>query len=254
MSQLLLASAGWVLDLAFFLILLLGTAYGAYKGFVAGVCRMAGKLATLLFAFVFCISFANFLELCFHMTTAITNGIASSIAKNEAYAVGILADTAGADVGAALEGSSINGIARWLITASFAKVELIPAGTTPATLIASVLAKWISVVIAFVLLVILLRFGIFLIEKIFGAIKDSLAPLRIVDQALGALLGLAKALFFIFVVLLICNWLPFEGLQNFIASSGVVGKIYASGWFQNATSYAISGKWFTEYLQKLLHN
>lgn len=249
MTQLLLASAGWILDLAFFLILLLGTAYGAYKGFVSGVCRLAGKLATVIFAFFFCISFANFLELCFHMTTAISGGIANAIANNEVYAAKIPFDTAGAELGTALEGMELNGIARWLITSSFAKVETIPAGTTPAQMLGSVLGKWISVVIAFVALILILRLGIFAIEKIFGAIKDVAAPIRVVDQILGALLGLAKGAFLIFVLMLICNWLPFEGLHNYIESSTVVGAIFKSDWFQNATSYAISGQWFTEFLK-----
>lgn len=252
MTQLLLASSGWILDLAFFLILLLGLALGAYKGFVVGVCKLAGKIATLVFAFVFCISFANFLETCFHMTTAIANGISSAIAGNEAYAVPIAVDTAGAEILTAMEGMDLNGVARWFIKISFAKVELIPAGTTPAMLIGSILAKWISVVIAFVLLILLLRLAILLIKTVFSTISKTVAPIRIVDQVLGAFLGLAKALFWIFVILLVCNWLPIEGLQNFIASSRVVGSIYTSSWFQSATSYAVSGQWFDDYIKKLI--
>lgn len=252
MTSALLASGGWVLDLVFFLLLVLGTAWGAHRGFVAGVCKLAGKWVSLIFAFVFCISFANFLETCFHMTSAISQGIAASIAKNEAYAVGIGADTAGAEISEALKGMNIGAFQRWLIAISFAKVELIPAGTTPALLIGSVLSKWISVVIAFLLLILLVRLGALLISKTFNAIKDKITPIKVVDQALGALLGLAKMCFFVFVLLLICNWLPITPLQEFIGSSTVVGKIFTSQWFQNATSYAISGQWFNDYIKDLL--
>ncbi len=249
MIDLLLASSGWVVDLMFFLILILGTALGAYRGFVAGVCKLAGRIVSIIFAVVFCISFANFLETCFHMTSAIADGIASSIAKNELYAQALPADIVGAELESFLGGMQLNGIAAWLIKRSFASVALIPAGTTPAMMLGSILAKWISVVIAFVLLILIVRLGAWGLTKAFGALKNALAPLRVVDQVLGAVLGLAKALFWVFVILLVCNWLPFEGLQNFISSSTIVGKIYVSDWFQSATSYAISGKWFDEYVK-----
>ena len=233
MIDLLLASSGWVVDLMFFLILILGTALGAYRGFVAGVCKLAGRIVSIIFAVVFCISFANFLETCFHMTSAIADGIASSIAKNELYAQALPADIAGAELESFLGCMQLNGIAAWLIKRSFASVALIPAGTTPAMMLGSILAKWISVVIAFVLLILIVRLGAWGLTKAFDALKNALAPLRVVDQ----------------VILLVCNWLPFEGLQNFISSSTIVGKIYVSDWFQSATSYAISGKWFDEYVK-----
>ena len=252
MTELLLSSGSWVVDLMFFLILVLGTALGAYRGFVSGVCKLAGKIASLIFAFVFCISFANFLETCFHMTSAIADGIAGSIAKNELYAQPLTTNISGAELEGFLGGMELNGIATWLMLRSFARVELIPAGTTPAMMLGSILAKWISVVIAFILLILIVRLGVWGITKTFGALKDAGASIRVVDQVLGAILGLAKALFWIFVVLLVCNWLPFDGLQEFISTSAVVGPIYRSEWFQSATSYAISGVWFDEYVKDLI--
>lgn len=248
----LLATNAWVLDLIFILVLVLGTALGAYKGFVAGICKLAGKWFSIIFAFMFCIAFANFLELCFHMTSAITSGIAGSIAKNDVYAVGLAQDVSGAELNAALSEIGIGALPRWLIRRSFASVELIPAGTTAATLIASVLAKWISIIIAFILLIIIMRLGVLLIAKLFGKLKDSFEPIRIADQALGAILGFVKACFLLFIVLAICQWLPFNSLHAFIESSNIVGKIAASEWFHNATSYAISGKWFNKYIKSIL--
>lgn len=253
MTSSLLASAAWVLDLAFFLILILGTAHGAYRGFVWGICKLAGRIASVIFAVVFCVSFANFLELCFHMTTGIANGIGNAIAKNAAYAAPIAADIAGADVAATLKGmDGVSGIAIWFIGATFKKVALIPAGTTPAMMIGSALAKWISIAIAFVLLILLIRLGAFAIHKTFSALKNALAPLRVVDQALGAILGLAKACALVFILLLICNWLPIDALHTFIGSSGIVGRIFQANWFQAATSYAISGQWFDDYVRGFL--
>ena len=248
----LLASAGWILDLVFFLTLILGTALGAYKGFIAGVCKLAGKVVSIIFAVMFCVSFANFLELCFHMTTGITNGIAASLAKNEVYAIGLPVDVAGAEIGTALETFGVSAIPRWIIGRSFTSVALIPAGTTAATLLGSVLAKWISIVIAFVLLIIILRLGVLMIGKLCSSIVERFAPLRIANQTLGALLGFVESALLIFFVLLLFNWLPINTLHEFIESSGIVGRIFVSEWFQNATSYAVSGAWFTEYIGKLI--
>ena len=244
----LLAANGWILDLVFFLFLVLGTLIGAHKGFVAGVCKLAGTIFSLIFAFTFCVAFANFLELCFHMTSAIASGIAGSIAKNDLYAIGIAQDISGAEIGSVLSEMGIGLIPRLIISRSFASVEVIPAGTTAATLIGSVLAKWISVVIAFILLIIILRLGLFIVAKIFGALRDACAPIKIVDQILGAVLGFVKACLFIFILLAICNWLPIQSLHAFIESSSIVGKIAASEWFHSLTSYAISGKWFSSFL------
>ena len=56
MEQLLLSSNGWILDLAFFLILLLGVVFGIRKGFISGVCNLAGWIFSIAFAIFFCIN------------------------------------------------------------------------------------------------------------------------------------------------------------------------------------------------------
>lgn len=243
------SSAGWILDLLFFLILILGTAFGAYRGFVSGVCRLAGKFASIAIAFLFCVSFSNLLELLFSLTTGLTNGIAGAIAKNGAYALPLPSDVSGAEISGALSGMGIGWLPRLFIQISFRSVELIPAGTTPAILISSVLAKWISIIISFLLLIILVRLGAKLLTKSFDALKDHFGPLRAADQALGAALGFFKAFFLFFLFLIVLNWLPIASLHTALSSGGLVGKIFSSEWFQNATSYAISGKWFHKLMQ-----
>lgn len=244
----------WILDLVFFLLLILGTAYGVYKGFVGGILKLTTIWFALIFAFLFCVGFSGFLETCFGMTTAIARGIEGAISKNELYKAAIGADTPGADIAAVLEGMNIDGIARWFISISFGKMESVPAEATPAMMIASITAKWISIAISFVALVLIIKFGSLLIKLIFRAIASGVKPLRVIDQILGGILGLAESLILIFILMLIMNWLPVASLHEFISSSAVVGKIFASGWFQSITSYAISGKWFTDFIGKLLAN
>ena len=253
LQDLLLASGSWTLDLIFVLILVFGTALGAYRGFVLGVCKLGGRLFSLIFAVMFCVSFANFLELCFGMTTAITNGIANAYLGNEAYSTALAQDVAGANISEALSQLGVGAFSRWLISASYANVDVIPAGTQPAVLIASVFAKWIAIVIAFVALILLFRIGARLLGKLLTCVVDKFSPLRAVNQLLGAILGLLKSLIAVFLLLMLMNWLPIAGLHEFIGSSTIVGSIFTSGWFQSATSYAISGQWFSDYISKLIH-
>ena len=246
----LLAAGGWVLDLVFFLVLILGTAIGAYRGFVDGVCRLAGKLVSIIIAVSFCIAFANFLETCFHMTTGITNGLAGALSKDELAAE--LPAFTGENLSAVLDDVGVKGISKWFIVSFFKASDVVFVNVTPAQMIASILAKWISIVISFILLIIIVRLGAWLLSKILTAIIDHISPLRILNRILGAILGLVKACILIFILLLLCNWLPIDGMHDFIASSNIVGAIFRAEWFQAATSYAVSGVWFKDYIQGML--
>lgn len=244
----LLAGSGWVLDLVFFLIIVLITALGAYRGLIKGLAKFAGKIVSFVFAFLFCVSFANFLESCFHMTTAIANGIASSIAKNEVYNIGIPFAVAGTEISAVLSEIGIGAFPRWLIKVAFSNVALIPQGTTTAVMLGSALSKWIAIVIAFVALIILMRFGVTLVARLVSHIIHKFSTLRVLDQFLGAVLGMLKAFLLIFLLLCFCKWLPIDSLHSFIESSSVVGKIFASSWFESATNYTVSGEWLMKFL------
>ncbi len=83
-------SSAWILDVVFFVILLLGLLLGTWRGFIKGVCKLAGTIFALFVAFTFCNPFKNTLENWFGMTTAIANGMGGTD----------VAVTAGAGVGA----------------------------------------------------------------------------------------------------------------------------------------------------------
>ena len=197
---------------------------------------------------MFCVSFAGFLENVFGMTTAITNGLAGAFAEKEAYGVGIGADIAGSEIKTALEEIGIGSFTRLLIGLAYKNVELIPAGTTTAVLIASVLGKWIAIAISFVLLIVLIKLGAILLSKGLSGIADKITPFRLINQVLGGLFGLLEAMILIFLLLAICSWIPVDGIQAYISSSTVVGAIYQSNWFAEATNYAISGQWFQDFI------
>lgn len=51
----LLASWTWTIDVVFLLLLVAGTAFGAFRGFISGICKMAGTLFAIVFAVIFCV-------------------------------------------------------------------------------------------------------------------------------------------------------------------------------------------------------
>lgn len=243
----LLASSGWILDVVFFVLLAGGIAYGAFKGFIRQICKLAGTLFAIFFAVTFCVSMAGFLENVFGMTSAIANGIAGKLAAKEAYNIGLSADIAGAEVATALSEMGVGAFARLLIGLGYKNVALIPEGTTAAVLLGTTLAKWISIVISFVLLILIIKIGAVILGKLLSGLVDSVSPLRLINRLLGAIFGLFQAALMIFILLAICRWIPSDTLHNFISSGTVVGAIFNSDWFVNAASWAVSGEWFLNY-------
>ena len=71
------ASKGWILDVVFFAVLLLGLILGIWKGFVKQITKAAGWIFSFVIAFFFSAALSNQLESWFGLTTLIGNGINS---------------------------------------------------------------------------------------------------------------------------------------------------------------------------------
>ena len=171
----LLAKGGWLLDVLFFVIIIFGILLGVRKGFVRGVCKLAGTILSVAVAVTFCVAVQASLERNFGSTTSLNNAV-------------------GAPFG-----------------------------------------QWIMVILSFILLLVVVKLGCWLLGNFGGAIMDSVAPLRFVNMLLGGVLGAFKAFVFLFVLFAIFNWIPGNGFHDFISSSGIVGKIIESQWFIDAT-------------------
>lgn len=78
--NLLAATGGWVLDIVFFVVLLVGMGIGTWRGFIKGVCKLAGTIFALGFAVCFCVPMENSLEKSFGMTTALSNAVGNATA------------------------------------------------------------------------------------------------------------------------------------------------------------------------------
>ena len=95
--------------------------------------------------------------------------------------------------------------------------------------------EWIMVILSFILLFIIVKIGCWLLGSIGSAFIDRFAPLRIVNMLLGGILGAFKAFILLFILFAIFRWIPSDSFHDFILSSGVVGKIFDSQWFIDAT-------------------
>lgn len=74
----LLAVGAWALDVAFFVILLLGILFGVACGFVKSVCKIAGTVFSAVVAVMFCVTLQNSLEGWFGLTTALAGAIGNA--------------------------------------------------------------------------------------------------------------------------------------------------------------------------------
>lgn len=247
MENQLLLSGGVILDIVFFVLLVLGLLFGVSRGFVRSICKWAGTLFAVVFALVFCVSFANWLEGAFGMTSAIAKGLTNTF-SDPAYTTPIGTSVSGAEIGSTLESMGVSWFWVWIIGLGFGGVEVIPIGTTAAMMIGSVLAKWIAIAISFVLLGLLIKIGAAIIGRVLTGVIDRVPVMRTVNKVLGGILGLAQMLLLIFVLLALCSWLPLGAVHEFLSSSTVVGGIYNSEWFAQATSYAVSGQWFLGFI------
>lgn len=168
---------GWILDVIFIVILLGGLFFGVMQGFIKGVCKIAGTIFSLGFAFVFCVAFQDALEGMFGLTTALSNVIDPKI------------------------------------------------------------AYWIAVGISFLILFLLIKFGSMLLGSIGNKLVSVWAPVRVVNQALGGLLGCLEGAMIIFIMLMVCRWINADTINAYIESSAIVRAIYNWDWFIMATQW-----------------
>ena len=69
------SGGGWILDVIFFALILIGLIIGCTRGFVRGVCKLGGTLLAVVLAFSMCTPLQAALESSFGLTTAIANGV-----------------------------------------------------------------------------------------------------------------------------------------------------------------------------------
>jgi len=117
-------------------------------------------------------------------------------------------------------------------------------GTTTAlnNAIRAPFGEWIMVALCFILLLLLVKVGAKLLGSLGTWLVNKFEPFRIVNMVLGGILGMFKIFMVILLILAILRWIPSESLHSFVSSSTVVGKIFDSNWFIEATHLSFNFK------------
>lgn len=68
----------WILDVIFFVALLIGCIVGCKVGFVKGVCKVGGWVFSLVAPFVFCVALKDALESWFGLVSIIAEGVGNA--------------------------------------------------------------------------------------------------------------------------------------------------------------------------------
>ena len=95
----------------------------------------------------------------------------------------------------------------------------------------STVGWWLTVAISFVALIVIVRLGAWGFGTLAKALVHKSKTLGRVDRVLGGLLGLIEIFCGILFLLAVFNWIPSDGLHEFIGNSTVVGALFRSNWF-----------------------
>ena len=98
-------------------------------------------------------------------------------------------------------------------------------------------ANWVSVIVCFIMLVIVVKLLSWLLGKIGTGLVERSDVCKTVNRVLGAILGLAEGAILVFMLLTICYWIPSENLHSFLGQGDVVGKIFNWDTFRWAAEF-----------------
>lgn len=210
----------WIIDAVAIIILVIYTLVGFAKGFLHTLISLFGNLASLTVAIIVCKPFANLLNSMFGVANWLGGLLASQIGPIlPQFDVSTTGETIITQLNAG--GFLAKILARFVdATASYANTaELL---LTVQNAVGGILTLILSAIILFILI----RIAVLLLSKLFDAISKSHA-FGGLDRLLGGVLGLAKGVVFVGVVLVlvfaVCQ-IPLVGdfLNGYIEGTTVV--------------------------------
>lgn len=229
-------------------LLIIALFVGVKRGFVKGILKFAGTLFAIVFAFFFCVNFVDFLERTFGMVTFFSGEVMKWFSGNELMNVPI----DGGNLAEAFEAAKIPGFIADGIIAAIGEQE-IPAETTVNMLVSPVLAKWMSIAIAFIALIILVKLAVVIVGKVLSALIERIPVINSINALLGGILGLAKMCIGLFLIFAVLHWLNIPSVNDFFAQSVIIKWFYFSEWFENSINYFISMQWYNDYFADLFN-
>ncbi|MGN1207932.1 MAG: CvpA family protein [Christensenellales bacterium] len=201
-----------IIDIVVLVLLLLVALIGFWKGFLGSLLSFFSSALSVTCAFFLAKPLASLMNNWFNLGATIGTSISNKIA-------GFFTDFAGPLTGAQImaDECSATGILKTALNffirpeTSYAdKAEVVTkAGTSAGNLILMA----ICMIVAFILI----KLVIFLLSKLFGALKKKSVAINGLDRVLGVVLGLAKGCLIVFAVFVIANLLQsIPAVANFL--------------------------------------
>jgi len=218
-------SAGTMVDIAIAVVALIFIIVNVCKGFVKQVFGIIATIGSLIIAYYLCSWFADLVNSQFGWRDKLAASILNGFKDNSAFNASLSEENVRAAVDAAGLPQLIGDIAVKLIgTMGGAEMNV-------AQFLSAVIAKYVFLTGAYIILFIVFRLILGLVKFILLKIV-SLPILNGINRLLGLVLGVIKALFYIYLVIYIINVLPssvsfIAWLKNAIAESSIVKIINA---------------------------
>ncbi len=210
------------IDIILLVIILIFAIVGLKNGFVDAILSLFGTVVSIVLAFFASKPFAGFLQQCFKINEFLTQNIYNMLVRWHA--------SFGEAVTSAVTGSqaiSASGISEWQQTILKLIVGecAIETGTAPATVFANIIAPTALIVIAGILAFFLIKLAVWLLTKLFDALKRN-GAVNAFDKVLGVLLGAVKGALFICILMGITIFIPNDKIIQEIDKTSITKVVY----------------------------
>lgn len=200
-------STGAIIDIVALAVIIIFAIIGVIQGFTKTFITAFGGILALLLAGLLSSSMSNFLEDKFSFITSVA-GKLGGVMKN------IFGDVVDTPVGGSTEDLlTKQGIAMWLVKLIFSIKTEVPPETTINSIICPIFAYYVVVIISFIVLFILFKILFALLSRI----VKSLYVFKLVlatDKVLGLVLGIARGIIIVQILILVINIIPIGFFQN----------------------------------------
>lgn len=199
-----------ILDVVAIVFLLIFMIRGYKKGFLKELVGLIGTIVAFFIAFSFAAPLADFLESQFGLTTMLSGWVEGILNGIEVFEV-------------PLSGESLNNALDVLILPSFLKdtIQEILAGVqyeegavTIAQMLSPIFAGFLVSLICGIVLFIVSSVVLELLANVLSSILDKIPLLGGLNRLLGFLLGGVRALIYLYIILGVLSFLPFEELHE----------------------------------------
>ncbi len=211
------------IDIILIVVLALFALIGLKRGLIESILSLFGTVASAVIAWFIAKPFAGFVEQIFHVTKYINGYLTKMFIKTSAVF--------GEAVSEATTGSSVitkNISSTWKQTIFKILVGdncVIQAGEKPADVFAKIVAPIVLIILSGIVAFILIKLAVFLISKLFDALKRNRA-INGLDRVLGFMLGALKGALLICIAMGITIFIPNDKIISQIDKTKLTKVVY----------------------------